>query len=466
MDKTKVQQGKIASESGFVGQSGINLIATVVAKMRHLWTPTTSQSDIGIDGYIEICRDIENGRRIGTNFIIQVQSKATEKPWPHEDATGFVFKVDLIDLQHWLAGNHPIILIVSRPATDEAYWVSVKDYFSSLEAKKTRTIYFKKSLHRFDENTANALQSLSVPRTVGLTLDEPQKVETLHSNLFPIIRFPETVYRAKTKFRKAMSLWKKADDIGVGIGNEWFLKDRMVSGFLPLNEDPWPKLIASKTIETIDTTLLSESMSQDDRRDFVRLLNHSLTSFLGRRGLRRFKLNSQKSLYYFPPQNQSLDLRQKWGNRGSERAVIQKICAKSDPSRILCYRHCAFISSFEKLGEKWHLIVEPTYHFTTDGKNEYALRGEYLAGIKKFEKHQAVSNNMKFWAYFLTYTDMFETHKDLIGIGPALEYEIGDGIDDSSWLSQADDEEKDNLGVNVQESTADAKLDEVQLILL
>jgi hypothetical protein len=39
------ETSKIADESGFVGQDGINLIATVVGKMRHLWTPTSGQSD-------------------------------------------------------------------------------------------------------------------------------------------------------------------------------------------------------------------------------------------------------------------------------------------------------------------------------------------------------------------------------------------------------------------------------------
>jgi Domain of unknown function (DUF4365) len=138
---------KVAHHSGFIGQDGINLIATIVGSMRHLWTPTSAQSDLGIDGYIELCRDTEDGKRVATNFIIQVQSKATHSSWSREDENGFVYNVDERDLRHWLAGNHPVILVLSRPSTCEAYWISIKDYFTSFEAKKTRTIYFKKSIH-------------------------------------------------------------------------------------------------------------------------------------------------------------------------------------------------------------------------------------------------------------------------------------------------------------------------------
>src|SRR5439155_1175226 len=143
----------------------------------HLWTPTAGQSDKGIDGYIELCRDTENGKRVATNFIIQVQSKATDGTWPHEDANRFDYKVDERDLGHWLAGNHPVVLVVSRPRTNEAYWILVKDYFSSLEAKKSRTICFKKSLHRFDENADITFQRLAVPANAGLTTEPLKKHE-------------------------------------------------------------------------------------------------------------------------------------------------------------------------------------------------------------------------------------------------------------------------------------------------
>ena len=118
---------KVAHHSGFIGQDGITLIATIVGSMRRLWTPTSAQSDLGIDGYIELCRDTEDGKRVATTFIIPVQSKAMHSSWSREDENGFVYNVDERDPRHWLAGNHPVILVVSRPSTGEAYWISIKD---------------------------------------------------------------------------------------------------------------------------------------------------------------------------------------------------------------------------------------------------------------------------------------------------------------------------------------------------
>src|ERR1043165_9902648 len=92
---------KMAHRSNFIGQQGVNLIASIVAEMGHLWTPTTAHSDVGIDGYIELCEEI-NEKREATNKIIQVQSKATESAWSNETDDGFTFRVEKGDLDHWL----------------------------------------------------------------------------------------------------------------------------------------------------------------------------------------------------------------------------------------------------------------------------------------------------------------------------------------------------------------------------
>ena len=89
--------------------------------MRHKWQQTDAFSDMGIDGYIELCRDVD-GKRVGTNFIIQVQSRATNTAWLQENEIGFVFRVGERDLRYWLAGDHQVILVVSRPRYNEAYW--------------------------------------------------------------------------------------------------------------------------------------------------------------------------------------------------------------------------------------------------------------------------------------------------------------------------------------------------------
>ncbi len=102
---------KIQFKNSLVGQQGINLIERIVLDMGFLWHPS-GQIEAGIDGTIEI-RDATTGE--ATNCIVQVQSKATTRPFVAETDTTLEYICDQRDLVYWLAGNAPVILIVSRP---------------------------------------------------------------------------------------------------------------------------------------------------------------------------------------------------------------------------------------------------------------------------------------------------------------------------------------------------------------
>lgn len=118
--------GKTIHVNTIKGQQGINLIEAIVYDMGFVWYPT-GQVEAGIDGYLEI-RDPVTGAV--TNSIIQVQSKATDRPFVAASEISFEYQCDAEDLKYWMAGNAPVILIVARPSTREAYWVAIKEYFS------------------------------------------------------------------------------------------------------------------------------------------------------------------------------------------------------------------------------------------------------------------------------------------------------------------------------------------------
>ena len=431
----------IAHESGFIGQAGINLIATIVNEMRHPWTPTPQQADLGVDGYIELCADTPDGQRHGTGFIIKVQSKATNGPWPQENDDGFVFH-DITEraLQYWLASSDPIILVVSRPRTAEAYWISVKHYFQSIESRRSRSVIFRKAQHRFDASIDLKMRDLAVPPDANVLADPLRKMEAVMSNLLPVLRFPALIYAAGSRYKRFASIQRKARKAETRLLRGWFLKKNRIFSFRPLDVGLWPTIIKGK-IETIAAKDWAHSADPDVQRDFVRLLNEGLASYLGGRGLWHLKLPHGQSLYYFAPAENGIERRAKWGERGAERAVVQAIHAKKDPDRILCYRHTALIPHFECYGDTWYLAIEPTYHFTRDGEQAYAYRKEYLAGIKRFEKHLAVSSNVRFLGDLLTYVDLLEKRDDLLAFAKPLQFPCDFGISDADWLSRADPEE-------------------------
>src|SRR5437588_3705519 len=60
-----------------------------------------------------------------------------------------------------MRGNMPVALVVSRPSTDEAYWIPVKSYFGDPARRVTRKVNFNKELHRFDSGAYKYLRELA-----------------------------------------------------------------------------------------------------------------------------------------------------------------------------------------------------------------------------------------------------------------------------------------------------------------
>jgi hypothetical protein len=74
------------------------------------------------------------------------------------------------------------------------------------------------------------------------------------------------------------------------------------------------------------------------------------------------------------------------------RHVVKAGGRKIDGSGPAYYRLAAFAARFVEFRDQWYLAIEPTYHFTTDGYEEYPLESERLAGIKRLETNQTVRN--------------------------------------------------------------------------
>lgn len=154
--------------NSIIGQRGINLIERKILEMGYVWYPSGG-IEAGIDGIIEI-RDPDTGE--ASNAIIQVQSKATAKSFQAETSEGFDYLCEERDLNYWLQGNAPVILIVSRPDTAEIYWVSIKDYFRDVSLRKTRKVHFNKQRDKFDQTCRTALALLAVPQGIGIFIQK------------------------------------------------------------------------------------------------------------------------------------------------------------------------------------------------------------------------------------------------------------------------------------------------------
>lgn len=423
------------------GQQGVNLIEATVLAMDFLWQPS-GQIEAGIDGYIEI-RDSVSGAV--TNSIIQVQSKATDKPFTAESAASFEYLCDADDLKYWMSGNAPVILIVSRPRTRETYWVAIKDYFAEPARLKSRKVMFDKVRDRFDATCRQALISLAVPRDVGLYLAPQPKRERLYSNLLPVTYYAERLYVAETPYREVRDLWAVVNARGLIIGNAWILRDKCIYSFHDLREPPWDTLCDRGTIEDFSVQEWATTSDADTQRQFVNLLNRCLVEF-GR--TLDLAYDARHKHYYFRATGDlsPRTVRYQSLTKTASKTVFQAYPSKGKPDQIAYYRHSAFEGKFRRYHGAWFLEITPTYHFTRDGHNWYSYYEDRLKGIKRLERNPAVLGQLLMWAAYLgQQSSLFSTRPPLIQLGSLRTIDLNAGIFDEAWRRHEEGDEAKTL---------------------
>jgi Domain of unknown function (DUF4365) len=415
--------------SAIKGQRGINLIESIVLEMDFLWYPT-GQIEAGIDGYIEI-RDPVSGDV--TNSIIQVQSKASDKPFVAESAASFEYLCEAKDLSYWMAGNAPVILVVSHPKTREAYWVAVKEYFADPARLTSRKVIFDKTRDRFDIACRLALVNLAVPRDVGLYLAPQPKRERLYSNLLPVTSYPERLYVAETPYREAKELWAVVKARRLDIGGEWLLRGKRIFSFYDLREPPWDTLCDHGTVEDFATEEWADTSDQDTQWQFIDLLRRCLIE-KGR--TLDLAYDARREHYYFQatPDLSPRLVRYRSQENMTTKTVFEGYGKKNKPDEVAYYRHSAFEGAFRRYDGAWFLEITPTYHFSYDGYHEDRFYKDRLKHIKQLERNAAVLGQLLMWASHLGQpTSLFNVRPPLIHVGSLRTLELEAGLDDDAW---------------------------------
>jgi len=430
-------KAKTLSRQTIIGQKGVNLIATVVAEMRSIWSPSTI--DVGIDGTVELC-DRSTGEALG--LVLQIQSKATEREFQNESESSFDFICDERDLTHWLKGNVPVILVRSRPRTDEAYWVSVQDYFSDPVMSATRLVTFHKAKDRLTADVYDRWLSLAAPKALGLYSEPSVTQEELFSNLLPLQRWPKKLYVATTTYRDRNEVRELLRSHG-NRNIEWIIRGDSLYSFHDLRSEIWRPAINATTVSVQDSAEWAASPDDVVENDFRSLLNLCL--------IRQLRPNvwyqPSRNLFYFAPrwtetrngERRPRSYRASYVSmrRSGRRTVFEAF--ERDGRTVSC-RHLAFEGHFRRLASEWYLAINPSYYFTTNGEDEHARADELLSGIKVFEKHRSVAYQMLLWEDRLSHQAL--TDRDhMLGFGRLVRMNIDAAIDDVGWASRDDPQE-------------------------
>lgn len=417
-----------------VGQKGVNLLERQVLDMGSVWNPTNLEA--GIDGHIELA-DPATGEAL--NHFLPVQVKSTEGTFLNETDNSFEFRCDERDLEYWLRGNARVVLVVVRPPTDEIYWTSIRDQFDAPERRAERRARFDKEADRLDGNSfARLLDLASTTAAGGIYLSPAPQDETLYSNLLPIVRMPSLIYVAETEFKNRRELWHVVDD-DEALGNAWTIRESKIYSFRDLDSPEWKNLCGG-AVEGIGTEHWTQSTDPDRRRELVELLNLTLTGILDPLGIRWQR--KERLHYFLPAQGRHPDRVHSYRSfQNQAKSHVVKSRKRRDGKRGFGWvRHAALKSSFLCIEGGWHLELNPTFFFTTDGWRGHPRGGDLTSGKKEHEHNSSVVGQTLMWARLLggdgSDPKLSLGEDPLLGFGDLVTFKLGVGIDDAQWLSR------------------------------
>ncbi|OLE56404.1 MAG: hypothetical protein AUI36_15890 [Cyanobacteria bacterium 13_1_40CM_2_61_4] len=440
---------KKVPQAAITGQRGINIIESIVLEMGFKWNPTV-MLDSGIDGHIEI-RDPVTAE--AKNLVLQVQSKATMGQFAGETDTGFHYICEEDDLRYWLTGNVPVIFVRSRPSSDEAYWISVKDYFKDPATRKSRRIDFDKKKDRLAKDSADALVRLATRNVPGLVFSRPRISETLYSNLLVVSHVAPHIFVAKTALRSRSDVVALVAPESKNTRGEWLLKGGLIYALHDLAEPPWGAAVDLGTVERHDTARFAHASDADDIAIYVELLNRCLRQ----KTKEDLHFDQSRETLYFKP---TADLTPRSVSYPglvveSSRVVFRGYGNRRDnPKQASYYRHSAFEGQFKRLGGAWHLEITPTYRFTSDGYRLHPFHEDRQKAIKRLERNGSLVGQLLMWKHWLTRADLFVKDYPLLRFSDLASFTVPVGFRDDQWVHGEDEQgEEDDPDVDVEDST-------------
>jgi len=424
---------KTISAQGVVGQQGINLIERVVLEMSSRWT-ASGPNETGIDGYIEL---YDPNSRQPLGITVAVQSKVVNAVANNSHPT-FDYSCDRGDIEYWLNGNMPVILVVSELVTKEAYWVAIQDAFRSWTSTSSTRVTFVKAEQRFDKHCFPQLAKIAAPKT-GVYLAPARLEETLYSNLLPLINCPPRISIASTDCRTPRDVWALLRETKNDVDAAWLLWEKKIFSFHDLSQKPWSSVCDLGTLETFSTTEWSETDDPQKQRIFTQLLNQTLRAQLDPE-VRYWPREDCYAMTGKPRKHSYQSLK-----RVSKITVVSQFSSKSADGRNFTWlRHIAFRGQFRLLDGQRYLEITPTYRFTHDGFNLDRFHEDRLKGIKRIEGNRAVLSSVLFWADYLQPRTTLFCGAPVLRFAPLLKFPCPVGIADKAWLSADPDFSKEN----------------------
>lgn len=407
------------------GYRGEAFVDKAVSDAGHVWNDT--RRDFAIDGQIEF---VDTDREV-TGVAVLAQVKATEAGFPGETATEFKFRCKADHVDYWLRLGRPIVLICVDLRVQQAWWKRLDTWFADPERKVRHVVQFDKTADRFDPDAFSQLSAMGVP--IGEPLPRLEGSEKLVSNLLTVEGFAPVGYEASTPCRDRGEAWERMRSNGSKFEGGFHLAAGKIFSLCRLDEGPLAVLCDGP----MDSTPIEAWASTEDlvlQQRFVSLLNFTLRSAHHP----ALVWHPKKKVLYIqaPPDRSRMRIKGRYrGSRG--RSFFAPHFGKDDDTKVSFYRHYAAALYFRRWDEQWFLEINPTYHFTVDGRRDSLYDAEYVKKIKRMERNNAVYQLVRAWADYLQGEDtLFSNRDERIRFGQLLELDCDAAIDETVWIPQ------------------------------
>lgn len=388
---------KIVTDNQMTGEAGEAIIKAEFLKVGLIYQGF-GRLESGTDGIVEI-RDPKTGET-SSRFVAAQAKTRVKGNYSYESETSFDYLIEEKDLKNWKQANLPVIVVLHRMEDNSTFWKSITDHVAGEERRL-----------RFDKG-ADRLTSSSVDEIAGLMIDQASPgvwIPPLNSgerailNMFRVV-LPDEIFVAVPAYpngRQASAVMADEDDGRF----DWSIRgNRFVSFHDPRGESS-ELLIEPDTIEAVDTELVANTDDQDDQNDFAHLLRRCLERQFEDRLM--FGRHQGRPLLMFRPEDicKPLDYCYRSAKNPAKSRVVAVKMRKDEEDRVAYVRHHAFHPKFERIGQDWFLVVEPTYFFTYDGFRWHQRPEGLLSGKKRKEKNSAIWGQVLMWQHLLCRSD-------------------------------------------------------------
>lgn len=388
---------KIVTDNQMTGETGEAIIKAEFLKIGLIYQ-SFGRLESGTDGMVEL-RDPKSGKT--SSQFVAVQAKTRVKGnYSYETDTGFEHLIDERDLKNWKQANLPVVVVLHRIEDNTTFWKSISDHARGEE----RRLQFDKSVDRLTRKSVDSIASLMVDQaSPGVWFPPLNTGESAILNMFRVI-LPSEIFVAVPTFpngRQASAVMAEEDSGRF----DWSIRsNRFVSFHDPRGEGS-ELLVEADTVEAVDTELVANTDDQDDQNDIAHLLRRCLERQF--EDCLMFGRHQGQPLLMFRPEDicKPLDYSYRSAANPAKARVVAVKMRKDEEDRVAYVRHHAFHPKFERIGQHWFLVVEPTYFFTHDGFRWHQRAEALLSGKKRLEKNSAIWGQVLMWQHLLCKAD-------------------------------------------------------------